>query len=115
MNTRVGEKIRTTIKTWSLSLEEHDATTCGEGGRGGASRLLSVSPPCFRDRGGTVVSPALLHAPPPLRLPLPVDENLGGAELLQELLLHVLRLNPGFLLLPARHRAANKTDRLRLT
>lgn len=53
------------------------------------------------------MSPALLHAPPPLRLPLPVDENLGGAKLLQELLLHVLRLNPGFLLLPARHRAAN--------
>lgn len=57
------------------------------------------------------MSPALLHAPPPLRLPLPVDENLGGAKLLQELLLHVLRLNPGFLLLPARHRAANMAQR----
>lgn len=57
------------------------------------------------------MSPALLHTPPPLRLPLPVDENLGGAELLQELLLHVLRLNPGFLLLPARQHTADMTQR----
>lgn len=66
---------------------------------------MSVSPPCFRDRGGTVVSPTLLHAPPPLRLPLPIDENLRGAQLLQELLLYVLRLNPSLLLLPERPHA----------
>lgn len=86
-----------------------NAGTCGQGRRGGASRLLSVSPPCLGDRGGTVVPPTFLHAPPPLRLPLPVDENLRGAQLLQELLLDVLGFNPSLLLLPARQRARTVT------
>lgn len=84
--------------------------TCGERRRRGASRLLPVSSSRFGDRGGAVVSPALLHAPPPLRLPLPVDENLRGAQLLQELLLDVLRFNPRLLLLPAREHATFVTD-----
>lgn len=45
-----------------------------------------------------------LHAPPPLGLALAVDEDLGGAQLLQELLLDVLGFNPSLLLLPARRR-----------
>lgn len=58
------------------------------------------------------MSPALLHAPPPLRLPLPVDEYLRGAQLLQEFLLYVLRFNPRLLLLPASEHAAFITDLL---
>lgn len=63
---------------------------------------MSVSPPRFRYCGGAVVSPALLHAPPPLRLPLAVDEDLRGAELLQEFLLYVFRFDPSLLLLPVK-------------
>lgn len=47
-----------------------------------------------------------LHAPPPLGLALAVDENLGGSQLLQELLLDVLGFDPSLLLLPARHRVS---------
>lgn len=88
-----------------------NAGTCGQGRRGRASRFLSVSPSCLGDRGGAVVPPTFLHAPPPLRLPLPVDENLRGAQLLQELLLHVLGFNPSLLLLPARQRTRTVTTK----
>lgn len=63
---------------------------------------MSVSPPRLGDGGGAVVPATFLHTPPPLGLALPIDENLCGAQLLQELLLHVLGFNPGFLLLPVR-------------
>ena len=79
--------------------------TCGEGGRGGAPGSLSVSSPCFGCSGSTVVSPTLLHAPLPLRLPLSIDEYLRGAQLIQEFLLHILRVNPRLFFLPAQENA----------
>lgn len=65
---------------------------------------MPVSPPRLGDGGGAVVPATFLHAPPPLGLALAVDENLRGAQLLQELLLNVLGFNPSLLLLPARRR-----------
>jgi len=47
-----------------------------------------------------VVPPALLDAPAALTLPLAVDQDLRRAQRLQELLLHVLGLDPRLLLLP---------------
>lgn len=85
-------------------------STCRQGGGGGASGFLPISPPRLGDGGGAVVPAALLHAPAPLGLALAVDENLGGAQLLQELLLDVLGFDPSLLLLPAR-RCVSACDR----
>lgn len=76
--------------------------TCRQGRRRRASSLLTVSPPCFGHSGGAVVSATLLHTPPALWFAVPVDENLSAAELLQELLLHILCPDPGLFLLPTR-------------
>ena len=51
-----------------------------------------------------MVPPALLDAPAALAFALAVDQDLRGAQLLQELLLHVLGLDPGLLLLPEQWR-----------
>lgn len=72
---------------------------------------MPISPPRLGDGGGAVVPATLLHAPPPLGLALAVDENLGGAQLLQELLLNVLGFDPSLLLLPAR-RCVSECDRV---
>lgn len=46
------------------------------------------------------MSATLLHAPPPLRLPLSIDEDLRGAQFLQEFLLDVFGLDPSLFFLP---------------
>lgn len=83
---------------WELTSDQ--LSTCRQRGGGGASRLLPVSAPRLGEAVGAVVPPALLGAPPPLQLPL-AAERVGGAELLQEPLLHVLGSDPRLLLLPA--------------
>lgn len=85
--------------------------TCRQGGRGRAAGFLPVSPPRLGNRGGAVVPATLLHAPPSLGLALAVDEDLGGSQLLQELLLHVLGFDPSLLFLPARRQSISDCGR----
>lgn len=73
---------------------------------------MPISPPRLGHRGGAVVPATLLHAPPPLRLALTVDQNLGGSQLLQELLLHVLGFDPSLLLLPGRRGVSDRGGQL---
>lgn len=66
--------------------------------------ILSVFPVWFGDGGGAVVSPAFPGVPSALGFSPAVNHNLAIHHLLQELLLHILRFDPGLLFLPVKSR-----------
>lgn len=94
-----GVKVTFNPGLW-VGTDLRPAQTCRQHGGGGASRV-SVSPPRLGHAVGAVVPPTLLHAPPPLRLPLAMVEYVGGAKLPQVFFLHVLGSDPRLLVLPA--------------
>lgn len=84
--------------------------TWGQGCRRCTAWLLSVFAVCFGDGGGAVMSPAFPGIPSPLRFSPAVDHNFTRHHLLQELLLNILRFDPGLLFLPYKSRQQLNTQ-----